>query len=72
MIDLKELRAHPERMREVVHLRKIDPLSDTGCAMGRIRIAIFDNCQQKDGSVKVPAALRPFVKKDYIRAGAAS
>jgi len=113
MIDLKELRTHPERMREAIRLRKVDPatadfdrwlalderrrgiegalqelnaeknklaqlgrqdpdnnlchcytLNDTGCAMGRY--------QQKDGSVKVPAALRPFMKKDYIRSGAAS
>jgi seryl-tRNA synthetase len=44
-------------------------LNDTGCAMGRMLIAILDNYQQPDGSVKVPQALRAIVKKDYIRAG---
>ena len=42
-------------------------VNDTGCAMGRMLIAILDNYQQKDGSVKVPEALRPVVNKDYIR-----
>ena len=41
-------------------------VNDTGCAMGRMLIAIMDNYQQKDGSVKVPEALRPVVGKDYI------
>jgi seryl-tRNA synthetase len=42
-------------------------LNDTGCALGRIIIAVLDNYQQSDGSVKVPAALRGFVGKDYLR-----
>lgn len=42
-------------------------VNDTGCAMGRMLIAILDNYQQKDGSVKVPEVLRPVVKKDYLR-----
>lgn len=41
-------------------------VNDTCCAMGRMLIAIIDNYQQKDGSIKVPEVLRPFVKKDYI------
>jgi seryl-tRNA synthetase len=35
--------------------------------MGRMLIAILDNYQQKDGSVKVPEALRSVVNKEYIR-----
>jgi seryl-tRNA synthetase len=42
-------------------------VNDTGCAMGRMLIAILDNYQQKDGSVKVPEALRSVVNRDYIR-----
>lgn len=42
-------------------------LNDTGCAMGRMLIAILDNYQQSDGSVRVPDALRPMVNKDYLR-----
>ena len=41
-------------------------VNDTCCAMGRMLISIIDNYQQKDGSIKVPEVLRPFVKKDYI------
>ena len=42
-------------------------VNDTCCAMGRMLIAIIDNYQQKDGSVKVPEVLRPMMKKDSIR-----
>ena len=42
-------------------------VNDTGCAMGRMLIAILDNYQQSDGSVKVPAALRPMMEKDFLR-----
>jgi seryl-tRNA synthetase len=41
-------------------------LNDTGCALGRMLIAIIDNYQQKNGSVKVPAALRAFLGKEYV------
>jgi seryl-tRNA synthetase len=42
-------------------------INDTGCAMGRMLIAILDNYQQTDGSVKVPKALQPFVKKSRLQ-----
>lgn len=42
-------------------------VNDTGVAMGRMLIAIIDNYQQKDGSVKVPEALRAMVRKDSMR-----
>jgi len=48
-------------------LRFCYTVNDTGCAPGRLLIAIFENYQQADGSVKVPAALRRFVGKDAIR-----
>lgn len=48
-------------------LRYCHTVNDTGCAIGRMIIAILDNYQQKDGSVKVPEALRPFVGKDSMR-----
>lgn len=41
-------------------------LNDTGCALGRMLIAILDNYQQSDGSIKVPRALQPFVGKESI------
>ena len=33
-------------------------VNDTGCAMGRLLIAILDNYQQPDGAVQVPEALQ--------------
>ena len=41
-------------------------VNDTGCAMGRMLIAIFENYQQADGSVAVPAALRQLAGLDAI------
>ena len=36
-------------------------LNGSGLAVGRTLIAILENYQQKDGSIEVPAALRPFM-----------
>jgi seryl-tRNA synthetase len=41
-------------------------LNDTGCALGRMVIAVVENYQQRVGSVKVPSALRPLVGKDHL------
>ncbi|MCC7262292.1 MAG: serine--tRNA ligase [Candidatus Latescibacteria bacterium] len=42
-------------------------VNDTGCAMGRMLIAIVENYQQQDGVVKVPGALRPVMGRDYLQ-----
>ena len=39
----------------------------TAFAIGRTLIAIIENYQQKDGSIKVPKALRPFMPFNSIR-----
>jgi seryl-tRNA synthetase len=41
---------------ELVHT-----LNGSGLAVGRTLVAILENCQQADGSVTVPAALRPYM-----------
>ena len=41
-------------------------VNDTGVS-DRMLIAILDQYQQKDGSVKVPEALQPFIKREYLR-----
>jgi seryl-tRNA synthetase len=41
-------------------------LNGSGLAVGRTLIAILENYQQKDGSVVVPEALRPYVGADRI------
>ncbi|MCJ0824681.1 serine--tRNA ligase [Luteimonas sp. 50] len=41
---------------ELVHT-----LNGSGVAVGRALIAVMENCQQADGSIAVPAALRPYM-----------
>ncbi|MBS1188111.1 MAG: serine--tRNA ligase [Burkholderiaceae bacterium] len=36
-------------------------LNGSGLAVGRTLVAILENCQQADGSVEIPAALRPYM-----------
>ena len=36
-------------------------LNGSGLAVGRTLIAVLENYQQKDGSVVIPEALRPFM-----------
>jgi seryl-tRNA synthetase len=41
-------------------------LNGSGLAVGRTWIAIVENYQQKDGSVEIPEALRPYMQADRI------
>jgi len=43
-------------------------LNGSGLAVGRTWVAIVENYQQKDGSVVVPEALRPYLNEEVIRA----
>jgi seryl-tRNA synthetase len=47
-------------------LRYCYTVNDTGCAPGRMLIAVFEHYQQADGSVAVPRALRPYVGRDVL------
>jgi seryl-tRNA synthetase len=49
------------RMRDGDQTRPLATLNGTLCAMPRIIVAILENHQQADGSVRIPAALRPFL-----------
>ncbi|MCX6731790.1 MAG: serine--tRNA ligase [Candidatus Parcubacteria bacterium] len=46
---------------EFVHM-----LNATAIAMGRTIIAIIENCQQKEGSIKVPEVLQKYLGKEII------
>ena len=46
------------------------PLNGSGLAVGRTWVAIVENYQQKDGSVVVPEALRPYLNAEVITASA--
>ncbi len=51
------------RGTELVHT-----LNGSGLAIGRTLIAVLENCQREDGSVKVPEALREYMGMDVIKA----
>jgi seryl-tRNA synthetase len=44
----------------------VHTLNGSGLAVGRTVAAILENCQQADGSVVIPEALRPFMGTDRI------
>jgi seryl-tRNA synthetase len=48
-------------------LELVHTLNGSGLAVGRTVIAIMENYQQKDGSIVVPEALRPYMGTDVIR-----
>ena len=45
----------------------VHTLNGSGLAIGRTWVAIIENYQQKDGSVVVPEALRPYLGAEVIR-----
>ncbi len=51
-----------EGKAEFVHM-----IDGTLAAMGRMLIAIIENYQQKDGSIKIPDALVPFMGQEFIK-----
>jgi len=52
----------PKAKAQLVHT-----LNGSGLAVGRTWVAILENYQQPDGSVKVPKALQPYLGCDLIR-----
>jgi seryl-tRNA synthetase len=49
-----------------VKAEHVHTLNGSGLAVGRTLIAILENGQQKDGSVRLPEALQPYVGMDRI------
>lgn len=49
------------RMRDGEGVRSVATLNGTLCAMTRTIIMVLENHQQADGSIYIPAALRPFL-----------
>ena len=41
--------------------RYVHTLNGSGLAVGRTMVAILENCQNADGSVTIPEALRPYM-----------
>ena len=42
--------------------RFVHTLNGSGLAVGRTMVAVLENYQQKDGTVVIPKALRPFME----------
>ena len=42
-------------------------LNGSGLAVGRTWVAILENCQQPDGSIRIPKALQPYMGCEVIR-----
>ncbi|PFG18105.1 seryl-tRNA synthetase [Propionicimonas paludicola] len=56
------------RMRDGEGVRSVATLNGTLCAMTRTIIMLLENHQQADGSIYIPAALRPFLGGlEYLR-----
>jgi seryl-tRNA synthetase len=36
-------------------------LNGSGLAVGRTVVALLENCQQADGSIRIPEVLRPYM-----------
>ena len=47
--------------------RFVHTLNGSGLAIGRTWLAILENFQQEDGSVKIPKALQPYLGVDVIK-----
>lgn len=63
----EEIDASDEKQKSVLKFTHI--LNGTALAFGRIIIAILENYQQKDGIVKIPYALIPYLGFDQIPHG---
>ncbi len=46
----------------------VHTLNGSGLAVGRTWVAVVENCQQEDGSVVLPEALRPYLNAEVIDA----
>src|SRR5580698_5807838 len=55
------------RMRSGKKSEYAHTLNGSGLAIGRTWVAIIENYQQKDGTVVVPPALRPYLNEEVIR-----
>jgi seryl-tRNA synthetase len=57
------------RVRESDGNRPVHTLNGTAVAVGRTIVALLENHQQPDGSVKLPAALHPYLPFEVIEPG---
>ena len=60
------IRYRPEGQGKKAKPRLLHTLNGSGLAVGRTLVAILENGQQEDGSVRLPAALVPYVGVEVI------
>jgi seryl-tRNA synthetase len=65
--DYQARRAQIRFRDEAKKVRLAHTLNGSALAVGRTMVAVLEQCQQKDGSVLLPEALRPWMKTDVIR-----
>jgi seryl-tRNA synthetase len=65
--DYQARRAKIRYRDEAKKVRHVHTINGSALAVGRTMVAILEQYQQKDGTVVVPEALRPFMKTDVIR-----
>jgi seryl-tRNA synthetase len=65
--DYQARRAQIRYRDENKKVRLLHTINGSALAVGRTIVAILEQCQQKDGSVVIPEALRPWMKTDVIR-----
>jgi seryl-tRNA synthetase len=53
------------RPKESKKSRLVHTLNGSGLAVGRTLAAIFENCQQEDGSIKIPKVLEPYFEDRF-------
>jgi seryl-tRNA synthetase len=49
------------RPRDLKHPRLVHTLNGSGVAVGRALIAVMENYQEEDGSIRIPGALKPYM-----------
>ena len=49
------------RVGDSKDVRYVTTLNGSGLAVGRTLIAVLENYQQQDGSIRVPEALKPYM-----------
>ncbi|MDB4895195.1 MAG: serS [Firmicutes bacterium] len=67
MSDFQARRANIRYRAESGKLEFVHTLNGSGLAVGRTLAAILENYQNEDGTVTVPAVLRPYTGRDVIR-----
>lgn len=66
MLDFQSRRANVRYQDKDGVIKFVHTLNNTAAASPRLLIAILENYQQADGSIKIPEILIPFVGKDII------